>query len=85
MRTLVQKNLKAALTDNDILISPAAPSPAYRMGLSSYLFLCSMFIYLFKNEFIDKLMSTGEKKNDPLAMYAGDITTVSKSTVRGTK
>ncbi|KAK9090713.1 hypothetical protein Sjap_023890 [Stephania japonica] len=49
VRTLVQKSLKAALTDNDVLISPAAPSPAYRMG---------------------------EKKNDPLAMYAGDIMTV---------
>ncbi|KAK9105008.1 hypothetical protein Scep_021852 [Stephania cephalantha] len=49
VRTLVQKNLKASLTENDVLISPAAPSPAYRMG---------------------------EKKNDPLAMYAGDIMTV---------
>ncbi|KAK9114147.1 hypothetical protein Syun_020944 [Stephania yunnanensis] len=49
VRTLVQKNLKATLTENDVLISPAAPSPAYRMG---------------------------EKKNDPLAMYAGDIMTV---------
>lgn len=49
MRTLVQKSFKAALNENDILISPAAPSPAY---------------------------SIGEKKNDPLAMYAGDIMTV---------
>ncbi|KAJ9686042.1 hypothetical protein PVL29_015093 [Vitis rotundifolia] len=49
VRTLVQKSFKAALNENDILISPAAPSPAY---------------------------SIGEKKNDPLAMYAGDIMTV---------
>ncbi|XP_057954828.1 glutamyl-tRNA(Gln) amidotransferase subunit A, chloroplastic/mitochondrial [Malania oleifera] len=49
VRTLVQKSFKAALDHNDILISPAAPSAAYKIG---------------------------EKKNDPLAMYAGDIMTV---------
>ncbi|KAL3509000.1 hypothetical protein ACH5RR_028401 [Cinchona calisaya] len=49
VRTLVQKSFKAALEENDVLISPAAPSVAYRIG---------------------------EKKNDPLAMYAGDIMTV---------
>ncbi|KAI3730382.1 hypothetical protein L1987_61552 [Smallanthus sonchifolius] len=49
VRTLVQKSFKAALDSHDILISPAAPSAAYKIG---------------------------EKKNDPLAMYAGDIMTV---------
>lgn len=49
VRTLVQKGFKEALSDNDILISPAAPSAAYKIG---------------------------EKTNDPLAMYAGDIMTV---------
>lgn len=49
VRTLVRKDFKAALEQNDILISPAAPSAAYKIG---------------------------EKKNDPLAMYAGDIMTV---------
>ncbi|XP_058096524.1 glutamyl-tRNA(Gln) amidotransferase subunit A, chloroplastic/mitochondrial isoform X1 [Magnolia sinica] len=49
VRTLVQKSFKAALDENDILISPAAPSAAYKIG---------------------------EKTNDPLAMYAGDIMTV---------
>lgn len=49
VRTLVQKSFKAALDENDILISPAAPSAAYKIG---------------------------EKKDDPLAMYAGDIMTV---------
>ncbi|KAK9740879.1 hypothetical protein RND81_03G067900 [Saponaria officinalis] len=49
VRTLVKKSFKAALDENDILISPAAPSAAYKIG---------------------------EKKNDPLAMYAGDIMTV---------
>ncbi|CAM8887982.1 unnamed protein product [Rhodiola kirilowii] len=50
VRTLVQTSFKSALAENDILISPAAPSAAYKIG---------------------------EKKNDPLAMYAGDIMTVS--------
>uniref|UniRef100_A0A1J3IBD0 Glutamyl-tRNA(Gln) amidotransferase subunit A, chloroplastic/mitochondrial n=1 Tax=Noccaea caerulescens TaxID=107243 RepID=A0A1J3IBD0_NOCCA len=49
VRTLIGKDFKAALEQNDILISPAAPSAAYKIG---------------------------EKKNDPLAMYAGDIMTV---------
>ncbi|KAJ0093327.1 hypothetical protein Patl1_26511 [Pistacia atlantica] len=49
VRTLIQKSFKVALDENDILISPAAPSAAYKIG---------------------------EKKNDPLAMYAGDIMTV---------
>ncbi|KAI6673188.1 hypothetical protein NL676_001094 [Syzygium grande] len=49
VRTIIQKSFKAALDENDILICPAAPSAAYKIG---------------------------EKKNDPLAMYAGDIMTV---------
>ncbi|XP_031379298.1 glutamyl-tRNA(Gln) amidotransferase subunit A, chloroplastic/mitochondrial [Punica granatum] len=49
VRTVIRKSFKAALDENDILISPAAPSAAYKIG---------------------------EKKNDPLAMYAGDIMTV---------
>ncbi|KAK6228435.1 Amidase signature domain - like 2 [Theobroma cacao] len=49
VRTIIQKSFKAALGENDILISPAAPSAAYKIG---------------------------EKRNDPLAMYAGDIMTV---------
>ncbi|KAJ4730382.1 Glutamyl-tRNA(Gln) amidotransferase subunit A, chloroplastic/mitochondrial [Melia azedarach] len=49
VRTLIKKSFKTALHENDILISPAAPSAAYKIG---------------------------EKKNDPLAMYAGDIMTV---------
>ncbi|XP_059301266.1 glutamyl-tRNA(Gln) amidotransferase subunit A, chloroplastic/mitochondrial-like [Lycium ferocissimum] len=49
VRTLVRESFRAALDENDILISPAAPSAAYKIG---------------------------EKKNDPLSMYAGDIMTV---------
>ncbi|KAM1131493.1 glutamyl-tRNA(Gln) amidotransferase subunit A, chloroplastic/mitochondrial-like isoform X1 [Malus sylvestris] len=49
VRTIIRKSFKAALDEHDILISPAAPSAAYKIG---------------------------EKKNDPLAMYAGDIMTV---------
>ncbi|CAN1758895.1 Glutamyl-tRNA(Gln) amidotransferase subunit A, chloroplastic/mitochondrial [Linum perenne] len=49
VRTLIRESFDAALETNDILISPAAPSVAYKMG---------------------------EKKNDPLSMYAGDIMTV---------
>ncbi|KAL8480573.1 hypothetical protein ACS0TY_027207 [Phlomoides rotata] len=48
-RTIIRNSFKEALDKNDILISPAAPSIAYKIG---------------------------EKKNDPLAMYAGDIMTV---------
>ncbi|KAK4275522.1 hypothetical protein QN277_018590 [Acacia crassicarpa] len=49
VRTIIRNSFKEALNQNDVLISPAAPSPAYKIG---------------------------EKKNDPLAMYAGDIMTV---------
>ncbi|KAG0497659.1 hypothetical protein HPP92_002350 [Vanilla planifolia] len=49
VRTLIKKCFKDAMKDNDILISPAAPSAAYKIG---------------------------EKTDDPLAMYAGDIMTV---------
>ncbi|KAH6764095.1 Amidase family protein [Perilla frutescens var. hirtella] len=49
VRTIIRNSFKDALEKNDILISPAAPSVAYKIG---------------------------EKKNDPLAMYAGDIMTV---------
>ncbi|WVY93377.1 hypothetical protein V8G54_032465 [Vigna mungo] len=49
VRTIIRNSFKEALSQNDILISPAAPSAAYKIG---------------------------EKKNDPLAMYAGDIMTV---------
>ncbi|GMH12152.1 hypothetical protein Nepgr_013993 [Nepenthes gracilis] len=49
VRTLIRKSFKTALDEVDILISPAAPSAAYKIG---------------------------EKKSDPLAMYAGDIMTV---------
>lgn len=33
MRTLVQRSFKKALDENDILISPAAPSAAYMIGV----------------------------------------------------
>ncbi|KAG5094201.1 hypothetical protein JHK84_049789 [Glycine max] len=49
VRTIIRNSFKEALNQNDILISPAAPSAAYKIG---------------------------EKKNSPLAMYAGDIMTV---------
>ncbi|KAK7243209.1 hypothetical protein RIF29_37999 [Crotalaria pallida] len=49
VRTIIRNSFKEALNQNDILISPAAPSAAYKIG---------------------------EKKNDSLAMYAGDIMTV---------
>ncbi|KAG6482079.1 hypothetical protein ZIOFF_058706 [Zingiber officinale] len=49
VRTLIRKSFKDALEKMDILVSPAVPSPAYKIG---------------------------EKVNDPLAMYAGDIMTV---------
>ncbi|KAF9591061.1 hypothetical protein IFM89_001271 [Coptis chinensis] len=49
VRTLVRESFRTALQENDVLISPAAPSAAYKIG---------------------------EKKDDRLAMYAGDIMTV---------
>ncbi|KAL8484432.1 hypothetical protein ACS0TY_026925 [Phlomoides rotata] len=49
VRTIIRNSFKEALDKKDILISPAAPSVAYKIG---------------------------EKKNDPLAMYVGDIMTV---------
>ncbi|XP_050380965.1 glutamyl-tRNA(Gln) amidotransferase subunit A, chloroplastic/mitochondrial [Argentina anserina] len=49
VRTIIRKSFKEALGEYDILISPAAPSAAYKIG---------------------------EKKDDPLAMYVGDIMTV---------
>ncbi|GLJ50290.1 hypothetical protein SUGI_1071310 [Cryptomeria japonica] len=49
VRTLIQKDFSKALEGTDILISPAAPTAAYKIG---------------------------EKANDPLSMYAGDIMTV---------
>ncbi|WJX31792.1 hypothetical protein P8452_20185 [Trifolium repens] len=49
VRTIIRNSFKEALDQYDIMISPAAPSVAYKIG---------------------------EKKNDPLAMYAGDIMTV---------
>nr|KJB84124.1 hypothetical protein B456_N005800 [Gossypium raimondii] len=55
VRTIIRKGFKAALDENDILISPAAPSAAYKIGM---------------------LVELLEKKNDPSAMYAGDIMTV---------
>lgn len=33
VRTVVRESFKAALDENDILISPAAPSAAYKIGI----------------------------------------------------
>lgn len=39
---MIRKSFKAALDENDILISPAAPSAAYKIGmpLPSFVFVC---------------------------------------------
>ncbi|PNX89978.1 glutamyl-tRNA(Gln) amidotransferase subunit A chloroplastic/mitochondrial-like, partial [Trifolium pratense] len=55
VRTIIRNSFKEALNQYDILISPAAPSVAYKIG---------------------------EKKNDPLAMYAGDIMTTNSVKLR---
>ncbi|XP_058082054.1 glutamyl-tRNA(Gln) amidotransferase subunit A, chloroplastic/mitochondrial-like [Magnolia sinica] len=45
VRTLVQKSFKAALDENDILLSSAAPSAAYKIGDIMTVILCrSMLI-----------------------------------------
>ena len=81
VRTIVQKSFKTALDQHDILISPAAPSAAYKIGmlLKFCLHLCNIHFFFppFKSIIHLLVMFTGEKKNDPLAMYAGDIMTVS--------
>ena len=35
VRTIIQKSFREALDENDILISPAAPSAAYKIGMPS--------------------------------------------------
>jgi aspartyl-tRNA(Asn)/glutamyl-tRNA(Gln) amidotransferase subunit A len=50
VRTLVAREMREALKAVDVLLSPVAPSAAYRLG---------------------------EKSDDPLAMYKGDLMTVS--------
>jgi aspartyl-tRNA(Asn)/glutamyl-tRNA(Gln) amidotransferase subunit A len=49
VRTLIQRDFKAALQDVDVLLSPVAPSAAYKIG---------------------------EKLDNPLSMYLGDLMTV---------
>lgn len=59
----------------DILISPAAPSAAYKIGMlqSARKYDPPSLVYL---GLIAQFFLAGEKINDPLAMYAGDIMTV---------
>jgi aspartyl-tRNA(Asn)/glutamyl-tRNA(Gln) amidotransferase subunit A len=52
VRTLVRRDFEAAFRDVDVLCSPAAPTPAFRLG---------------------------EKVDDPLAMYLGDVYTLPAS------
>ncbi|HIY65088.1 MAG TPA: Asp-tRNA(Asn)/Glu-tRNA(Gln) amidotransferase subunit GatA [Candidatus Agrococcus pullicola] len=49
VRTLIQRDLEQAFSKADVLISPAAPTTAFKLG---------------------------EKIDDPLAMYANDLTTI---------
>ncbi len=49
VRTLIQRDFDAAFAQVDVLVSPSAPTTAFRLG---------------------------EKIDDPLAMYANDITTI---------
>ncbi|CAI7797346.1 unnamed protein product [Closterium sp. NIES-53] len=50
VRTMIRREFLAALEGHDALITPTAPTTAYRIG---------------------------EKTSDPLAMYVGDLMTVS--------
>lgn len=53
MRTIIGKSFKAALDENDILISPAAPSAAYKIGILILLyfsfsyFACLLISFFF--------------------------------------
>lgn len=49
VRTLVQRDFAAAFSNVDVLVSPTAPTTAYRLG---------------------------EKLDDPVAMYLGDVATI---------
>jgi aspartyl-tRNA(Asn)/glutamyl-tRNA(Gln) amidotransferase subunit A len=49
VRTLVQADFDTALSSYDVLLSPVAPTPAYKFG---------------------------EKVDDPVSMYVGDLMTV---------
>ncbi|GKV03973.1 hypothetical protein SLEP1_g16198 [Rubroshorea leprosula] len=44
VRTLIRESFKAALDENDILISPAAPSAAYKIGM---MLTSSIFFFFF--------------------------------------
>ena len=82
MRTLVKKSFEKALRKYDVLISPAAPSAAYKIGmlLSAHVTSSSPKrvwpFPCFHLTLITRAPLAGEKTNDPLAMYAGDIMTV---------
>lgn len=45
VRTIIQKSFRAALDENDILISPAAPSAAYKIGMPSKISFCFNLLY----------------------------------------
>ncbi|MCU1404377.1 MAG: gatA [Glaciihabitans sp.] len=49
VRTLIQRDFDAAFAQVDVLVSPSAPTTAYKLG---------------------------EKLDDPMAMYLGDVTTI---------
>jgi len=80
VRTIIRNSFKEALDQYDILISPAAPSAAYKIGkhLCSFPFALLHVVPAIVTVSLS-LTFAGEKKNDPLAMYAGDIMTVSIS------
>lgn len=42
VRTIIKNSFKEALSQNDILISPAAPSAAYKIGKYLHLFAFSL-------------------------------------------
>lgn len=42
VRTIIRNSFKEALNQNDILISPAAPSAAYKIGKHLHLFTAAL-------------------------------------------
>lgn len=45
VRTIIRNSFKEALNQNDILISPAAPSAAYKIGKHLHLFAFALLLF----------------------------------------
>ena len=56
VRALVKKSFKAALDENDILISPAAPSAAYKIGMTYCIMCVASFLGMYSSLYCEKTL-----------------------------